>query len=230
MTNDLREREQLTSTGARLEIQVEPELYFTPEYCHPQRFASFGYQVHEALSARPGSILEIGIGSGIVAQTLRACGVQVTTLDLDPALRPSVAGSVTDLPFATESFDVVLCCEVLEHLPYERAEHALGELARVTRRRLLISVPDKTRHYRFEITLPKFGRLRRWVVLPHLRPLVHHFNGHHYWELGRRDYSVKRMCTSICATGMKLDRTYRLWEHPIHRMFIATKANLAREL
>jgi hypothetical protein len=118
---------------------------------------------------------------------------------------------------------VVLCCEVLEHLPYEFAEQALAELARVTHRRLLISVPDKTRNYRFEITLPKIGRLRRWLILPHRCPPVHQFNGEHYWELGRRGYPVERLCGSIRATGLTLETTYRLWEHPMHRMFVAAK-------
>ena len=48
-------------------------------------------------------------------------------------------GSVYDLQYEADSFDLVVCMEVLEHL--ERPEAALEELCRVSRRWLLLSVP-----------------------------------------------------------------------------------------
>lgn len=52
-----------------------------------------------------------------------------------------LAGDVLDLPFAAASFDLVLCCEVLEHVPDDR--RAAAELARVLRPggTLVVSVP-----------------------------------------------------------------------------------------
>ena len=50
-----------------------------------------------------------------------------------------VAGSAYDLPFADDSFDLVSAIEVFEHL--ERPERALAEMARVSRRGILLSVP-----------------------------------------------------------------------------------------
>jgi SAM-dependent methyltransferase len=50
-----------------------------------------------------------------------------------------VRGSALALPFAAKSFDAVLCLEVLEHL--EHPGLALRELARVARRRVILSVP-----------------------------------------------------------------------------------------
>jgi SAM-dependent methyltransferase len=47
--------------------------------------------------------------------------------------------SLYDLPFEDGSFDLVLCCEVLEHV--ERPREALAEVARVGRDFVLISTP-----------------------------------------------------------------------------------------
>ena len=70
--------------------------------------------------------------------------MEVTTVDIDPALGPDVVGSVTRLPFDDDAFDVALCCEVLEHLPWDEAEAALQEVSRVVSRGAVVSVPDVT--------------------------------------------------------------------------------------
>ncbi len=48
------------------------------------------------------------------------------------------------LPFADGAFDVVLCLDVLEHVPAEERERLLDELARVSRRFILLAAPFAT--------------------------------------------------------------------------------------
>jgi SAM-dependent methyltransferase len=50
-------------------------------------------------------------------------------------------GDAVSLPFPKHTFDLVICTEVLEHLP--RPELALHELHRVARRYVLLSVPHE---------------------------------------------------------------------------------------
>ena len=99
------------------------------------------------------SVLDAGSGEGFVSHHLFGRRPQVCTVAVDVdaealargrTLHPEIAfqsASVTDLPFDDDAFDLVLCNEVLEHLP--EPELALGELLRVSRRYLLLSVPNE---------------------------------------------------------------------------------------
>jgi ubiquinone/menaquinone biosynthesis C-methylase UbiE len=96
------------------------------------------------------TVLEVGCGEGLLAQHLVrtapppgrfvACDLELDRIapGLDARIE-LVQASIYDLPFAPKSFDVVVCCEVLEHL--EDPAAGLRELARVAQRRVLISTP-----------------------------------------------------------------------------------------
>jgi ubiquinone/menaquinone biosynthesis C-methylase UbiE len=99
--------------------------------------------------SQPRSVLEVGCGEGRLAQALleyhRPESFVATDLsldrffpDLDPLIESSQA-SIYELPFETNSFDLVVCCEVLEHL--ERPAAGLAEVTRVARRHVLMSTP-----------------------------------------------------------------------------------------
>lgn len=115
---------------------------------------------HRAIAERmvalePTNFLDAGCGEGFVARVLlrRLPGLPVTGCDLSPAASKLAAGknpgagfaaaSLLALPFADDAFDVVGCFEVLEHLPGDAPERALRELARVTRRAVVLSVPHE---------------------------------------------------------------------------------------
>lgn len=62
-------------------------------------------------------------------------------MDLEAELCPNVVGSITNLPFVDSAFDVAVAFEVLEHLPFEELGRCLSELRRVSKRRVIVSVP-----------------------------------------------------------------------------------------
>jgi ubiquinone/menaquinone biosynthesis C-methylase UbiE len=84
-------------------------------------------------------VLEAGCGTGLILERLARRADSAWGVDLSPGMvrvakqrgLRVVLGSVTDLPFADRSFDLVCSFKVLAHVP--DIGRALSELARVTR-------------------------------------------------------------------------------------------------
>ena len=148
-------------------------------------------------SARPHRVLEVGCGEGIVLEFLarRVPGARLGGLELDLAAlaraqdrcpgMPLVRGDVCALPFESRAFDLVLCLEVLEHLP--DPGRALREIRRVARRDCLLSVPHEP-----------FFRLGNALRGQHLRRLGDPADHLQHW--GARDF------TAFCAEHVTVRR------------------------
>ena len=204
--------------------QVAPSHYDPRRYDSPERLHSYGFQIETILKVEPKHVLEIGIGNGFVSRYLRDCQVRVTTFDLDARLKPAVCGSLTHLPFADNSFDTVSCCEVLEHLPYASVPNALVELARVTAKQVVLSVPDVSPYFQLKYDLPLLGQwygLRSLHFWPWSKP--HIYNGEHYWELGKKGYTLRCFITALRSAGLVPYSWQRALGNPYHRFFVATK-------
>jgi SAM-dependent methyltransferase len=80
--------------------------------------------------------LDVATGGGHVARRLREAGLQVVTTDAAPGMHPDVVSRGEDLPFADESFDVVVSRLAAHHFDDIRA--AVSEMARVARDRVII--------------------------------------------------------------------------------------------
>lgn len=199
--------------------------YYSSAYCSPIRMASFGYQIQEACKTEPESVLEIGIGSGIVASALRRMVKKVVTLDIDPQLAPDICGNVLGLPFDDNSFDTILCCEVLEHLPFDWFGPALSELRRVSRRHVLISLPDVTRYYVIRINLPRLSWDYRFSF-PY-GPAPHSVRcDEHFWEIGQDRYPLSIVEDVMKRSSLTIDKTYRAPEFDYHRFFVLSKRDV----
>ncbi len=102
---------------------------------------------------QPDTFLDAGCGEGFVAELLRArlSETKFSGFDFNPAAvqlaaakNPGVGfvtASIYDLPYPDESFDAVGCFEVLEH--QADPTPALRELARVSSRAVVLSVPHE---------------------------------------------------------------------------------------
>lgn len=204
-------------------IDVDPS-HYGRKYDSKRRFLSYWHQIDEALALNPSRTLEIGVGNGFVAAYLRSRGLAVTTLDIDERLKPDVVGSATKLPFEEGSFELVMACEILEHIPYTEALAAFREIRRVASRSAVISLPDATRVLRIEFPIPKFGKIRKLIVIPKLFPPAHKLTAHgHRWEIGKKDFPLSRVKRDIEATGFTILKTYRVFENPYHRFFVLEK-------
>lgn len=95
-------------------------------------------------------VLDAGCGGGAYVEHLAGRGFEATGVDVDPQFLSLREGGgrkgsyhqadLTALPFPDKHFDSACCFDVLEHLDDGLA---LRELLRVTKRRLLVTVPRK---------------------------------------------------------------------------------------
>jgi ubiquinone/menaquinone biosynthesis C-methylase UbiE len=97
------------------------------------------------------SALDFGCGIGLYMKELQAKGINCRGIELD---RPDIRNNIPEdqkehitlydgkfpLPFHDKEFEVSICSEVLEHIP--NYKEALAELSRVTRKCVIITVPD----------------------------------------------------------------------------------------
>ena len=89
------------------------------------------------------SVLEVGSGSVGVAPYVRRAVIGLEPHFVEPAnewLIPA-KGSIMKIPFPDNSFDIVLCVDVFEHLCKSDRQHALDQLVRVARDKIIISCP-----------------------------------------------------------------------------------------
>ena len=206
-----------------MKLQVTPDHYIDPSYDSKERFISYWHQINEVIALKPKKVLEIGIGNGFVYNYLKEKGIKIKTLDIDKNLNPDAAGSVLGIPFTDESFEVVVCCEVLEHLPYSEFSKALEEIHRVSRKHVVLSLPDVTTVYRINVELPRIRPIKRLIPHPFHRSPQHNFDGEHYWEIGKTDYLLKKIESDIEKSKFKILRTYRVFEFYYHRFFVLEK-------
>jgi len=100
-------------------------------------------------------ILDAGCGEGFVISDLlqENGGLTITGIDcsleaiemarqmVPPVLSRVCVGDLREMPYADDSFDLVMCLEVLEHLP--DPHRGLRELRRMTSEHCLVSVPHE---------------------------------------------------------------------------------------
>lgn len=206
-------------------VQVDGDTAYNPaSYLAPSRLASIGHQVSYLHRYFPDShVLEIGVGSGLAADLARKMGHRVSTLDVDEKLSPTILASVTEIPAEDGDFDAFTCCQVLEHLPWEDAQAAIGELHRVASIGGVISVP--TARPRLGIRVFPYTGSFATLMLPSIWPRRRRINcpDQHYWELGL-GVSLSRFRSALRDAGFRIDDERQPIENPYHHFFVVARS------
>jgi hypothetical protein len=199
--------------------QVGAEHYRFVKYARKNKWMSYWHQITTVLSLKPKNLLEIGTGDGTVSSCLAKEGIDVTTFDFDKKLHPDVVGNVLELSrhFRNHSFDVVLCAEVLEHLPFKYFDDCLSEIAKVAHKWFILTLPHVGINFNIIVDLPKFHKKRLKFKMPTYKN--YEFEGQHYWEIGWKKYPLS-LIQGMLSRHFSIKKSYCLPESFNHRLFI----------
>lgn len=111
-------------------------------------------RISETLRAIPAdtrTLLDVGCGNGVFVNTLstafpdrfeRVVGLDSSVEALKYVETEKYNESIDNIPFESESFDLVSCLEVLEHLPHQEFDKGISEIQRVSQKYILVSIPN----------------------------------------------------------------------------------------
>lgn len=216
--------------------QYEPET-IGAQYDSRNTFIHYHACIQQALNLKPKRILEIGIGNKVVANYLNRVGVETSTMDIEPAFGPDVCASMTAMPVQAEYFDIIMFFQVLEHLPLESVPAILRDMARLTRRYVLFSVPDARFVLEGWLGLSIATRhlIDRYFMLPFPRlfkrglpPLAGEHT--HYWEISRSGFPMSHILQTFAQVPeLQLIKTYRVAGCSSHRIFLMKRSDGGRK-
>ena len=93
-------------------------------------------------------LVDIGCGNGLflknvsmVRTEIKLCAFDRSEEALKHIQQEKYCGDISSLPFSDDAFDMVTCLEVIEHLDWETFHATLSELARISKKYILITVP-----------------------------------------------------------------------------------------
>lgn len=86
-----------------------------------------------------GKVLDVGCDKAVLKRLLPDITYAGVDVSGEPDIRLNLE-SIDNLPFENNSFDCVVCSDVLEHL--DNLHHTFGELIRVSKKYIIISLPN----------------------------------------------------------------------------------------
>jgi len=188
------------------------------KYVYSERWWSYYFQLKLINQIKPDTLLEIGVGDGFLGNYIKSIGqIKYKSLDASPELNPDIVASVENIPLPDNSFSAVCAFEVLEHLPFEKFEKSLTELKRVSREYVILSLPHFGPMLKFNFKIPFLREINFYLKLP--APMKHKFNGEHYWEIGKRNYSPKKI-RRLLQKYFKIEDEFLKSESPYHRFYL----------
>ena len=136
-------------------------------------------------------ILDLGCGEGFLVEKYRTLGYDIIGLDINYSSDCVKKGDIRATPFENDDFDVILCLDVLEHLPFLDQDSALKEIHRIMKKDgiTLLALPNLA-HFISRISFLLTGNLVRTSSIerhPGDRPIREFIN-----LIDKNDFSVER--------------------------------------
>lgn len=111
---------------------------------------------------RGKKILDLGCGEGALVEEMRRQGYDITGVDANYESGFVLKRDIFSAGFADNSFDIVLCLDVLEHLDFYEQERAIDEIKRMLKPEgvLVLTLPNLA-HFASRFSFLFLGKLLR---------------------------------------------------------------------
>jgi len=213
-----------------------------------RKLHSYNMQIYLSLYTNPRKVLEIGLGEGYVSHVLKKY-CELKTADIDPNLNPDIILDISELEqfkqFKDNEYDLIIICEVLEHVPFNLFESILKSLKRITKNYVLISLPNQNHflnfvlfkrgydkpifypfNYLLKCSLHLFNKLGKLICQLHYkikkRSLKFKKQNDHYWEIGIDKYSEDLIRNKI-KNHFRIEKDIRLRQNTYHHFYLLKK-------
>ncbi len=107
------------------------------------------------------TILDVGCGNGAITNRLAdmwdVTGLDFSAQALKHVKTKSILSSSTHIPLSDNSFDLVLCSELLEHLNQKDLLDTCKEMVRISSKYLIVTIPNQEQLSRYMIKCPQCG-------------------------------------------------------------------------
>lgn len=206
--------------GKLREQSLKKDKYFTANYFNFLQWEAFKFQIHKVYQLYTGGkCLEIGKGSGIVEAILREMGINMDSLDINSNLSPTYVGDISDTNLhLPHDYSLVLCAEVLEHLPFDCFDKCLKNIAALTNDIAILTLPNCMGGIR--IFLGIHNRGKSFVLKC---PWRRRIDKVHFWEINSADYCTKDNITKHLEQFFNIIECGDVREHPSHYFYVLKK-------
>ena len=202
--------------------QVTNSHYHFDTYSSERRFISYYHQVKNIMqfvkTKRIKRILIAGKGDGVVQKILEAYNalmdleLTVHTFDFAEDLNPDYLGDLLELDkIVTEKYDLILCCQVLEHIPQNEALKVISSMKNIANY-VVISLPYKAITFRGSFKAPVLPEFEFCIKIPIMKSFGDMVDERHYWELGA-SISVSKFKQKLTELGYQILDSYILKKH-----------------
>ncbi|MEW6417130.1 MAG: methyltransferase type 11 [Nitrospirota bacterium] len=186
-----------------------------------KRWHAYWTQINYVYKTKAKKILEIGPGRRVVTDYLIKAGLDISSCDIDPKIKADYHCNLEDIPLEM-SYELVFCCEVLEHMPYEKFYPSLKKIYSLTTKYALISLPQRHHLFYFKIIIMNRTLFEFKWIKPIFRK-KHIWDGQHYWEVNAKGYSENKIRDDIERVGFKILEEKTHIENPYNRFYLLEK-------
>ncbi len=218
----------MEKTGFEREKALSKNDYFNESYFDKNQLFSLCEQMsliykYSQEFTEP-KIIEIGKGNGFVSDFFKKAAYHFQTFDINKNLEPDIEGNILEFSTIVEYRpDIIVACEILEHLPFDMFEDSVKEIARGTGKYVIITLPEFKKFFgaNIELRLPK----RKVFSVPFFIKLRGNkaLGIGHFWEIDFDKRSKRNNIEKIFKKYFNIIESGNFHTNPYHNYYVLEK-------